>query len=82
MAGTHQGESAGGAIGLVPTGDGYRIAERRDGLLDLAGLRAGDVVAGVSGQVVGDVERDGQLIDEVAASGLARIEVPRDGRTS
>lgn len=69
------------AIGLIPTGNGYRIAEQHDSGVGLAGLRAGDVVTSVNGQEVGDVERDRQLFDEVAASGLARVEVQRDGRT-
>lgn len=68
-------------IGLIPTENGYRIAEEHDSGVGLAGLRAGDVVTSVNGQVVGDVERDRELFDDVAASGLARIEVQRDGGT-
>lgn len=68
-------------IGLIPTENGYRIAEEHDSGVGLAGLRAGDVVTSVNGQVVGDVERDRELFDDVAASGLARIEVQRDGST-
>lgn len=69
------------AIGLIPTEKGYRIAEQHDSGVGLAGLRAGDVVTTVNGQAVGDVEQDRQLFDDVAASGLARIEVERDGST-
>lgn len=68
-------------IGLIPTDNGYRIAEQHDSGVGLAGLKAGDVVMSVNGQAVGDVEQDRQLFDDVAASGLARIEVQRDGRT-
>jgi general secretion pathway protein C len=69
------------AIGLIPTENGYRIAEQHDSGVGLAGLRAGDVVTSVNGQAVGDVEQDRTLFDNVAASGLARVEVQRDGRT-
>ncbi len=68
-------------IGLIPTENGYRIAEEHDSGVGLAGLRAGDVVTSVNGQAVGDVERDRQLFDDVAASGQARIEITRDGDT-
>ncbi len=68
------------AMGLIPADNGYRIAEQHDGSVDLAGLQAGDVITSVNGRVVGDVEQDRQLFDEVVASGQARIEVQRDGR--
>lgn len=68
------------AIGLIPTPEGYRIAEDHDSGVGLAGLRAGDVVRSVNGQAVGDVEQDRQTFDDVAASGLARVEVVRGDR--
>lgn len=68
-------------IGLVPTSNGYRIAEEHDTGVNRAGLQAGDVVTSVNGQSVGDVEKDRALYDAVAASGVARIEVQRNGRT-
>jgi general secretion pathway protein C len=68
-------------IGLIPTPEGYRIDEEHDSGVGLAGLQAGDVVRSVNGQAVGDVDRDRRLFDEVAASGLARIEVRRGDRT-
>ena len=68
-------------IGLIPTQNGYRIAEEHDSGVRLAGLRPGDVVTSVNGEAVGDVNSDRRLYDRVAASGMARIEVLRDGRT-
>ncbi|QFT58106.1 Type II secretion system protein C [Sulfitobacter sp. THAF37] len=68
-------------IGLVPTPNGYRIAEEHDTGVNRAGLQAGDVVTSVNGQSIGDVEKDRALYDAVAASGVARIEVQRNGRT-
>lgn len=69
------------SMGLIPADDGYRIAEQHDSGVDQAGLQAGDVITSVNGQAVGDMDRDRQLFDEVVASGQARIEVQRDGRT-
>lgn len=69
------------AIGLVPTENGYRIAEKHDSGVNRAGLRAGDIVSTLNGQPVGDIDSDRALYDQVAESGIARIEVERDGRT-
>jgi len=69
------------AIGLEPVENGYRIAEEHDVGVTRAGLKAGDVVRTVNGQVVGDVDKDRDLYDAVAESGLARIEIERDGQT-
>ncbi len=68
-------------IGLEATENGYRIAEQHDSGVALAGLRAGDLVRTVNGQQVGDVDSDRRLFDDVAASGLARLEIERDGET-
>lgn len=69
------------AIGLVPTENGYMIAEKHDSGVNRAGLKAGDIVRTLNGQPVGDIDRDSDLYDEVAESGLARIELERNGRT-
>ncbi|WP_226783104.1 type II secretion system protein N [Oceaniglobus trochenteri] len=69
------------SIGLIPTDDGYIIANEHDSGVRLAGLRPGDLVARVNGEQVGDVNSDKALYDRIAASGLARLEVVRDGKT-
>lgn len=69
------------AIGLEPVENGYRIAEEHDVGVTRAGLKAGDVVRTVNGQGVGDLDKDRDLYDAVADSGLARIEIERDGQT-
>lgn len=69
------------SIGLIPTDNGYRIADDHDSGVGRAGLRAGDIVTRVNGQAVGDVDSDRRLYDDVAASGLAQIEIERDGQT-
>ena len=69
------------AIGLIPDERGYIVAPEHDAGVRRAGLRAGDLVTSVNGKPVGDVERDRELYDEVAASDQARIEIERDGRS-
>jgi general secretion pathway protein C len=68
-------------IGLVPTENGYIIADKHDVGVNRAGLKAGDLVTSVNGKAVGNVGNDRALYDVIAESGLARIEVERDGRT-
>ena len=68
-------------IGLVPGADGYTISENHDSGVSRAGLQAGDLVKSVNGQPVGNVDQDRALYDEVANSGLARLEIERDGRS-
>lgn len=68
-------------IGLEPSENGYTITENPNIGVTLAGLRSGDVVTRVNGQQVGDPQRDRILYDEVAASGFARLEIVREGRT-
>ncbi|MBA3323950.1 MAG: hypothetical protein H0T41_01270 [Rhodobacteraceae bacterium] len=67
-------------LGLVATEAGYEVADTASAGVLQAGLQPGDVVAKVNGQQVGDIERDRDFFDEVAASGRARIEVLRDGQ--
>ena len=67
-------------LGLVAGDDGYRVAPDASGNLLRAGLQAGDVVARVNGQQVGNIEADRRYFDEVVASGRARIEVVRNGQ--
>lgn len=68
-------------IGLVPSENGYIISDKHDVGVNRAGLRAGDIVTSVNGLSVGDVDKDRELYDVIAESGLARIEIERDGRT-
>lgn len=68
-------------IGLIPTENGYIIAENHDSGVTRAGLLGGDIVRTVNGQTVGDVDSDRALYDRVAESGLARVEIERNGKT-
>ena len=69
------------AIGLVPTENGYIVAEKHDSGVNRAGMRAGDIVRSVNGQTVGDIDSDTALYDRVAEQGIARVEIERNGRT-
>ncbi len=67
-------------IGLLPTDQGYVIADSHDVGVRLAGLRSGDLVRKVNGQPVGNPDADTKFYDQIAAAGQARIEVERGGR--
>ena len=69
------------SIGLVAGDEGYTVAETHDSAFGLVGLKAGDVVRRVNGQQVGDIEEDRRFYDDIAASGLARVEIERGGET-
>ena len=70
-----------GIIGLELVPNGYRVTENHNIGVTRAGLLAGDVVTTVNGQSVGDIAADRVLYDRVADSGLATIEVIREGDT-
>ncbi|WP_299738719.1 type II secretion system protein N [uncultured Roseobacter sp.] len=64
-------------LGLEPADEGYRIAQKHNPGVRLAGLRAGDLVRSVNGKAVGNPDEDRQAYDEIAAAGQARLEVQR-----
>jgi len=74
-------EAAMNSVGVELVENGYRIKADPDIGVTLAGLRPGDVVTRLNGQAVGDLTRDRQIYDEVAAAGIARLEVVRDGES-
>ena len=68
-------------LGVTLTGNGYRISSDAPRAVLRSGLRAGDTVTRVNGVAVGSVERDRRLFEQVAASGHARVEILRGGRS-
>jgi len=68
-------------LGVRLAGDGYRIGPDAPRAVLRSGLRAGDTVTRVNGVAVGTVEADRRLFEQVAASGHARVEILRNGRT-
>ena len=68
-------------VGVELVENGYRVKPDPNIGVTLAGLRPGDVITGLNGQSVGELEQDRVLYDEVAASGIARVEVVRDGQS-
>ncbi len=77
---TQNPQAAMETVGLELVENGYRIKEDPNIGVTLAGLRPGDVVTRLNGQQVGDLDSDRVLYDDVAAAGIARLEVVRDGQ--
>ncbi|UWQ23170.1 type II secretion system protein N [Jannaschia sp. W003] len=67
-------------LGLAQVEGGYRVEDSSGSALRGAGLRPGDLVARVNGRALGDGAVDAATFDEVVASGLARVEIMREGR--
>lgn len=71
-------------LGLQPSasGVGYQVGTGTpaEAMRNL-GLRPGDIILSVNGNALGDVRRDAQLVDEVRASGEARVEIKRGSQT-
>ena len=77
---TDNPQSAMDAVGVEVVENGYRIKPNPNIGVTLAGLKPGDVITSLNGQTVGDLTSDRRLYDEVAAAGIARLEVFRDGK--
>ncbi len=68
-------------VGVELVENGYRIKPDPNIGVTLAGLRPGDVITSLNGQSIGDLDKDRQLYDDVAAAGIARLEVVREGQS-
>ena len=68
------------SVGVELVENGYRVKADPNIGVTLAGLKPGDVITRLNGEAVGDLNSDKQLYDDVAASGIARLEVVRNGR--
>ncbi|KIN74984.1 Type II secretion system protein C [Sulfitobacter noctilucae] len=77
---TQNPQAAMDRVGVELVENGYRVKQDPNIGVTLAGLRAGDVVTRLNGQTLGDLDGDRLLYDEVAASGIARLEVVREGK--
>lgn len=72
-----------GDLGLKAAGGGgYAVGEgpSSDAMRSI-GLRPGDVVLSVNGKPLGHIQNDARMIDEVKASGEARVEIRRGSQT-
>jgi len=49
-------------------------------MLTQVGLQPGDVILSVNGQTLGNMSDDQMLLDQVTASGQARLEIQRGNR--
>lgn len=66
-------------LGLKPSGDGY-VLEGATSMLTRIGMKPGDKLISVNGSTLGDPEQDKLLIDDVYASGSAKIVIERGSR--
>lgn len=68
-------------LGLEPSsnGSGYKVSSSGSMLTQL-GLQPGDVILSVNGQTLGNLNDDQMLIEQVANSGQARLEIQRGNR--
>jgi len=61
---------------------GYIVGEGTNSdVMKSLGLRPGDVVLSVNGKPLGNIRNDARMIDEVKASGEARVEIRRNTQT-
>lgn len=61
---------------------GYVVGEGTNSdVMKSLGLRPGDVVLSVNGKPLGNIRSDARMIDEVKASGEARVEIRRNTQT-
>ena len=73
------------SLGIEPVAaagsEGYRLSNvDANPYLSQAGLQPGDVIVSVNGRPVGDVQADRRQIDNIIATGSARIEIVRGSR--
>lgn len=66
-------------LGLQATGDGYVLTPSSTMLMSI-GMKPGDKLISVNGHQLGNPEQDKSIIDEVYASGSARIVIERGSR--
>lgn len=79
-------EGVAAELGLRPVSSsqssGYLVGEGTNGdVMRSLGLRPGDVVLSVNGKPLGNLRNDARLVDEVKASGEARVEIRRGAQT-
>lgn len=68
-------------ITVAPSGAGYRIGQSPySSLLTSAGLKVGDVVLSVNGQVLGNTSQDAQLMGSLANQKEVEVEIQRGSR--
>ncbi len=62
-------------------GGGYRVtAQTPKEFVQMLGLKKGDIVRAINGQVLGDISQDQLLLDQVMAEKSVRVEIQRGSR--
>lgn len=68
-------------ISVAPSGVGYRIGQSQySSFLTSAGLKVGDVVLSINGQVLGNASQDAQLVGSLANQKEVDVEIQRGSR--
>ncbi len=68
-------------ISVAPSGVGYRIGQSQySSFLTSAGLKVGDVVLSINGQVLGNTSQDAQLMGSLANQKEVDVEIQRGSR--
>lgn len=68
-------------ISVAPSGVGYRIGQSQySSFLTSAGLKVGDVVLSINGQVLGNTSQDAQLVGSLANQKEVDVEIQRGSR--
>jgi len=68
-------------ISVAPSGVGYRIGQSQySSFLTSAGLKVGDVVLSINGQVLGNTNQDAQLMGSLANQKEVDVEIQRGSR--
>lgn len=68
------------SVGAKPSHAGYIVGPSPSTAMRRAGLQPGDIIEKINGTLVGNAERDRQLLTSSALSGGARVDVLRDGK--
>lgn len=78
---TNNPEGALRQLGLevADNGSGYKVSSSGSMLTQL-GLQSGDIILSVNGQTLGSLDDDQMLLEQVANSGQARLEIQRGNR--
>ena len=68
-------------MGVTPTDQGYRVGDALPPAMRAAGLQPGDIITRVNNQTVAGNANPRAILDQAVASGGARVDVIRNGRT-
>jgi len=70
------------SVGLAQNsdGEGYRVSGQSNPVLINLGLQEGDIILSVNGHILGDVDADRAILDQITTEGDAKVEIQRGSR--